>query len=279
MNRAVLVLAPMLALSGCLKIFKDLDQFKPTIKFKELRLRDIDFNAADVDFAFTIRNPNPIKVSFSSLSYDLDLAGSRFFRGKDANGLTLGAEKTSELVLPITVRWTDLIDTVGAIRGKDQIPFVFSGNFGFNTPLGEVKIPFERQGSFPMLQKPTIAFNSLNVGNLDVIHQTASLELKLDVSHEQGSPLSFADFDYDLSLDGSKVANGRVPSFATVEAGKTKTVTLPIDVNLTKLGAAAVNAIRQKEEINVGLKGDMKVNTPYGEIPLNLDKSKKLQLH
>lgn len=278
MNRAALALLPLLTLAGCPKIFKDLDKFKPTIQFKELRLREIDFNAADVDFAFNIRNPNPIKVKFSSLTYDLDLAGSKLFNGKDANGLTIGAEKTTELVLPVTVRWTDLIETAGAIRGKDEVPFVLSGTFGFNTPLGEVRIPFEREGQFPILQKPSIAFDSLKVADFNLLQQTAKLELDLDVSHEQGSSLSFADFDYTLSLDGDRVATGRVPSFATVGAGQSKKVTLPINVNLTSLGAAVVNTIRQKEEINVGLKGQMMVNTPYGQVPLDLDKSRKLQL-
>lgn len=281
MTRRALLLVPLLALAGCPKLGAlgdALDKYKPTVSFKNFRLENISFDGADVDFVFEVNNPNPIDVAFSSFSYDLDLAGSRFFSGVQPKGLKLEAEGKSKLVVPVSVGFAELLETATNIKGQDNVPYLFSGKLGFNTPLGELLLPIEQAGDFPVLRAPKVKFGELRVAELQVLQNRALLELDLELSHEQGSNLSFQDFDYKLLLDGSRVATGVVPRLATVAAGESKTVTLPIELNLLELGSGVVSAIKDRSDIDVGLKAGLGVDTPFGLVPWELDKSRSLSL-
>ncbi|MCB9761326.1 MAG: LEA type 2 family protein [Alphaproteobacteria bacterium] len=275
------LLAPLLLLplAGCPKLGAlgdALAKYRPTVDFKEFKLRDISFDRADVDFTFEVRNPNPLEVNFSSFSYNLDLANHPFFDGVNPKGLHLEAKGLSELTVPVSVTFVDLLKTAGDIQGEDTVPYTFAGDFGFNTPLGELKIPFSKSGDFPVLRAPRLKLSKLRLDNFNLADQSARIELDLNLSHDQGSNLSFENFDYGLTLDGRSVATGRLRQLATVSAGQEKTVTLPVNLSLVDLGAALVNTLRNKSPVQVGLTASTDVGTPFGSVPWSLERSKRL---
>lgn len=273
-------LMPILMFTGCPKVLQDLDldQYKPTVRFKNLDVQDVNFQGADTEFVFNVRNPNPISVTLANLTYDLDLAGVNFFTGQKPDGMSLDATADTELRIPVNVNFANLIKLAGDIKGKDNVPFGLKGNIGFNTPIGVIELPYDESGEFPMLQKPDISFQGLRVTDLAVLQNRASLGLDLNVTHKQASILNFQDFKYDMYLKGTKVGGGTIAQFATIEPNETGVVTIPIDLNLLEAGTAIVSAIKDRDQIKVRLDADLNVDTPFGVLPLDLDKSKMLQL-
>ena len=55
-------------------------------------------------------------------------------------------------------------------------------------------------------------------------------------------------------------------------------MTIPVDLNLLQAGTAIVSAIKDRDKIKVRLDADLNVDTPFGVLPLDFDKSKLLQL-
>ena len=273
-------LMPILMFTGCPKVLQDLDldQYKPTVRLKNLDVQDVNFQGADTEFVFNVRNPNPIAVTLANLTYDLDLAGVNFFTGQKPDGMSLDAAADTELRIPVNVQFANLIKLAGDIKGADNVPFGLKGNIGFNTPIGVIELPYDESGEFPMLQKPDISFQGLRVTDLAVLQNKASLGLDLNVTHKQASILNFQDFKYDMYLKGTKVGGGTIAQFATIEPNETGVVTIPIDLNLLEAGTAIVGAIKDRDEIKVRLDADLNVDTPFGVLPLDLDKSKMLQL-
>lgn len=273
-------LLPILMFTGCPKVLQDLDldQYKPTVRFKNLDVQDVNFQGADTNFVFAVRNPNPIAVTLAKFDYDLDLAGVSFINGDKPKGMTLDASADTELRLPVNVQFADLIKLAGDIKGKDNVGFGLKGNIGFNTPIGIVELPYEETGEFPMLQKPELAFQGLRVTELAVLQNRASLGLDLNVTHKQASILNFQDFKYDFYLKGQKVGGGNIAQFATIEPNETGMITIPIDLNLLEAGTAIVSALKDRDKVDVRLDADLNVDTPFGVLPLDWDKSKSLQL-
>ena len=273
-------LIPILMFTGCLKIFQglDLDKYKPTVQFKNLDVQHVDFTGADTEFVFNVRNPNPISVTLASLTYDLDLAGVSFFTGQKPDGMALAAAADTELRIPVSVLFANLIKLTGDIQGQDNVPFALRGKIGFNTPIGVIELPYDQGGEFPMLQKPDFSFQGLRVTDLAVLKNKASLGLDLNVTHKQSSVLNFQDFKYDMYLKGTKIGGGTIAQFATIEPNETGVVTIPVDLNLLQAGTAIVSAIKDRDKIKVRLDADLNVDTPFGVLPLDFDKSKLLQL-
>jgi len=272
---AAATLLPLLFLSGCAKLgpLEDLglDRFLPKVKFKRLKVTDIDFKSISTDFVFEVENPNPIKVKLASFSYDLDIAGFNLLDGDQADGLTLEASGESRMVFPVRVVWTDLIGLVGDVRGKDELPFTFRGSIGFNTPLGEIKVPFKDAGAFPVVHAPKVSFQAVRVGKLDLLKQEATVHLDLGIRHEAASSMPLTGFDYSLTFGGKKVISGLVETLTEARPGQTSTVSLPVTLNLLQLGSVVVDAITKKTRLDVGLDARLSVGTPFGVLPLSIN--------
>jgi LEA14-like dessication related protein len=254
--------------AGC----EQLEPYEPKVSFDRFDVKDIDFQRIDTDFVFNVDNPDPIDISLSSFSYDLGFEGIDLFNGSDEDGMTLDAVGTSELRLPVGFEWQAAWDTVQATKGEDFVSFFLNGDFGFNTPIGEAKIPYDEDGQFPAVRTPKLTFKKLRVAGIDWTG-TAAVKLDFDVENEHASTLIFNNLDYDVALGGQHVGHGLIPQFGSVEGATTKTMTIPIDVNIIDVGSQVWQVLSGNGNLNVGLKATTDVDTPFGVLPLSIDQN------
>jgi LEA14-like dessication related protein len=275
-----LAILPLLFLTGCPKgsLPVDISKFSPKLQFENFELDGINFQQADTQFVFNIDNPNPIGLSVASFTYDLDLAGNGFLEGTNADGLALPATGSAQFKLPVTVVFADVIDLVQNIDVKNEVPFAIQGEFGFQTPLGILRIPYQEEGMLPVLQPPKITVKGIRVDTFQPLRNRATLAVDIGVTSTGGSELSLAGFDYDLTLGGESVATGLLHTFADVSGDAEQVVTLPIDLNLLGMGTSIVSAISSRGPLDVGLTGGLTVSTPFGPLPLTIDEQTNLNL-
>ncbi|MCP4810270.1 MAG: LEA type 2 family protein [Proteobacteria bacterium] len=273
----------LLLLTGCailknLPDLGDLEDYTPVVSFKSLEIDDVDFDGADTRFVFQIKNPNPVSVALSSFRWDLALSGSSFLDGIDKDGFKLEADGKSDFEVPVSVVFSDLLDLRSDLGDKDFTEFTLAGDFGFDTPLGEVKIPYEHDGEFPVLKRPKAELIGLKLKDVSLLNQSAELNLKLDVTNQMAVDLDLQSLGYGVTLDGEKVVKGDTDKLGTLAAKESKRVRIPIEVDLLDLGKSLVSAITDKEPITVGLDGTVDVGTRWGTLPLTIDREKRLAL-
>lgn len=272
--RLLLLPAAVLYLTGC----DELDPYLPTVSFNRFDVQEIDFQDADIDFVFDVNNPNPVEISLSSFSYAFGLQDVDLLDGNDDDGMTLEAIGASELALPVHLTWQDAWDAVQATRGEDLIGFGLKGDFGFDTPVGEALLPYDQSGDFPAPRTPKFSFKNVKVKRLDLLTQTADIEVDLGVDNEHGSSLFFENFDYDLSLGGTHVARGLIPNLGEAGGDAETSMKIPASINLLSAGSAVVNALTGNGNLRVGLDATTDVDTPFGLLPLALDESGDVQV-
>jgi LEA14-like dessication related protein len=254
--------------SGC----AELSSFLPTVSFDGLAIRDITFEQADVDFVFRIDNPHPVRLSLASFDYALALEEVDFLEGSNPDGFVLEASGGSDLVLPLSLTYSAIFDTIQATRGEDIVDFVLSGGMGFDTPAGEARLPYRESGDFPALRTPTFSFSAVRVPSVDLFAGKADVEVDLGIDNALGSTLFFDRFDYGLTMSGTQVASGIVSAF-DVAGAETNTLTLPVTVDLLSLGVELVDTIVTGGSLDLGLAATMDVDTPFGIVPLSIDES------
>ena len=283
-RRHLLAAAPGLALfaAGCPKVPGDmgkaLKQFLPKVRFDKVKLRDIDFKKADLTFLFQVDNPAPLKVALASFSYALALEGNSLFEGNNANGVTLKPEAAAPLKFPMTLKWADLAQLLQDTKGKDQLGFGLSGHMGFNTPVGEAKLPYNAAGDIPALRRPTFAFQDIKLTEFKPMENRARVSINLGVTNQGGSVFSFKGFDYKLKLGGNNVASGVLDMLGDVAANTTQRLSLPVDLSLTGVGASIIDAFANKGKVNAQLGAGLKVGTPFGDIPLSIDETGRVNI-
>jgi len=271
-------LAVVFALLTSAQACQELQDLVPTVSFQRMDVANIDFDHVEADFVFAVDNPNPIDVGLSSFSYDLALQDTQLLAGDDADGFTIEAVGESELRLPLSLRWQDAWDAAQATRGEDLVRFGLSGNLGFNTPLGEARLPYDESGDFPGLRTPKFRFQRVRVERLNLLTQEAELAVDLGIDNPHGSTLFFDGFQYSLDLGGGAVATGTLSQLGGVDGATEGTATLPVVVDLLGVGAEVVNAITRRDPLTLGLAATVDVETPWGVLPLTVDETGDVSL-
>ncbi len=276
--RPTVGLLAVAAMTGCkqgLPKMPDLSEVLPKVRFKDVKVSEIDFGGLDAKLVLEVDNPYPLGLQLAEKSWTLDLAGQRFLDGTDDEGLDIEPAATSPVRIPVSMKWADAFGVATNAKGKDQLPFALHADLGFTTPIGDVRVPLDHEGELPALHKPKISLKALRVEKLDLLKQTASLALDVNLESDQGSPLSFDAFAWDLSLNGSDAAAGTA-RIGAVEASQL--VTLPIDLKLLGIGVAIVDAIKDQGKLDVALKANADVATPFGVVPLKVNEVATLRL-
>ena len=246
----------------------ELDPYLPKVRFDSLEVIDVDWDGVQADFVFQVDNPNPVDVRMDRFDYALAFEEVEWLAGDSPDGLQLYAEDASEVALPVDIQFAELFDMVQAVRGQDEIGFGLQGNFGFDTSIGPVDIPYDEDGGFPAPRKPDFTLNKLKLKDLSI--SGADLNLRIDVDNDHGSNLIFQNVDYQVSLAGIDVGGGFIDSLGEVDGATSKTVNVPISVDFLDVGTALYSVLVDKEPIEVDFEADMDVDTPFGVVPLHV---------
>lgn len=260
---------------GDLGVLKDL---MPKIRFDRFEVKNLTFEQIDTVFILEIDNPYPVGIDLGSFSWGLQLAGNDFLSGKDKKGSNIEASGTSKLRIPVSLGFQQIFATVTDLQGKDSVPFRFSGHVGVNTPLGQLKLPYQAKGDMPVIKPPKISFQKIRLDKVDVLGGKATIAVDLGLAHQGAATMLFKAFDYDLTIGGKKVLEGLVDDLAEVPAGKTRTVSLPVTVNLISVGETIFRAITGGGKLDVGLDARLKIGTPFGDLPLSINETGNLRV-
>jgi LEA14-like dessication related protein len=264
----------VLLLTGCIS-GSDLSSIIPTVKFNSLELTALSWETIDVDFKFDVHNPNPVDLPLQRFNYGLDLREISILEGNTPEGLDLTAEADSLVRLPVSLSFAGIYDAVEASRGVDILPFGLRGGFGWDTDIGPVDITFDEGGDFPALRVPDIQLGDLGVVGVDAA--SANFNLGIDVDNDHGSTLDFLDTAFNVEFAGVKVGKGKEDSIGSVEGASQKTLDIPFSVDYID-AIDAIASVASGDPIEVDFSADMDVDTPFGLVPLNVDKNGNLKV-
>lgn len=253
----------------------ELEPYLPVVAFDRLDVRTVTWEDVGTDFVFRVDNPNPVGVDLAEFSYALDLEAVEFLSGEQADGLALEPRGSSFVTLPVDLVFANVFDTIQATRGEDVVDFGLEGHFGFDTPLGRVRLPYDEAGGFPALRTPRFAPVALRVDGIDFLG--ADLALDVDVDNDHGSVLSFQQIDAAITLSGEPLVAGLLDDF-DVDGATTARTSVPIRVDFLTAGLTLVDAILYGGAVDVGFSAGMDVQTPFGVVPLAVDEDALLDL-
>lgn len=268
--------AALVVLAGCGKHTPGLKKLLPKASFAKFEVEKIDFEHAETVFVFDIENPYPVGLDLAKLDWKLGVAGNPLLDGTRDKGVNVDPASTSKVRVPVAVRFEDIFAVAADAKGAGEVPWAMDVTMGFQTPIGPIDLPLHETGVMPALTAPRVKLEALRLGRLDVAAGTVGLELDLGLESDQTKPVNFERFAYGLTFEGERVIDGNA-TIAPIVDGK-GLVTLPIDLKLVNLGAAIVQALTKKSELQVGIEADAAVATPFGAIPLKVNKERKLQI-
>ncbi|MGI9302979.1 MAG: LEA type 2 family protein [Gammaproteobacteria bacterium] len=140
----VCVFAMMLVLSGCAGLEQIVQT--PAAVVENVELGNVGVQGMTALFTLKVDNPNAFALAVSGLGYALSLNGRELFQGESDQSISVPANGSGSVTLPITVGFADLMEAVPNLLTSRAVDYEFNGF----AKAGPFKIPYRRNGQFDL---------------------------------------------------------------------------------------------------------------------------------
>lgn len=150
--------ATVAAFAGCADFFTMIGQAAPGLVEKpHLSMKHVDVTGFDApslalstSFLIGVQNPNPVGLPLSRLDYDLAIDGRQLADGHAQENVSLPANGSTDVTLPVNVRLLDAGLTIEQLATRSSLPYQIRVRLGFDTPGGTLEVPLEQSGTFAL---------------------------------------------------------------------------------------------------------------------------------
>ena len=266
----LLSLSPVLVLTSLASGCATLQQMaakafrKPTLTFKNASLTDVSLGSTTVNLSYQLQNPNPFGLSLASVDYAFFVEGKQVVAGSPPGGLSIPASGSTVLVLPASVKFAELAPVLETFLTKDVAAYRAQGSVGVQTPLGIIKIPLSKEGTFPVPKLPQVALQSPRITRITV--SSATLEMPLLVTNQNDFPLPIAGLSAAVAISGSRVGTISSPDLGTIGPRAQLPVNLPLTVDFLQ----AMNAAAALQAGSAVVSLDAEIRSGPAVIPIRL---------
>ena len=222
MNRTALLAAALIAaplLTACQGT-----GLKPVVEDVRPRIVGLDLDGVDVAFDVDVRNPLPVSLTTPRMDWTLGVQGSTLASISDAQTASLPAGRTGTAEIPMRVRYTDLLNVLGSLRGVNEADYSLKGAFTVPVLGAPIRIPFSHAGSLPIVQPPT--FSVVDVQSRGFSLSGTGVDVDLDMTNPNVFGVGIDGLGYGLSLGGVELASLTAGTGGEVGAGQTRRLRL-----------------------------------------------------
>ncbi|MCU7802030.1 MAG: LEA type 2 family protein [Candidatus Thiodiazotropha sp. (ex Lucinoma annulata)] len=236
-------------------------------------MTSLDFDGVELAFDVNVTNPNPVGIDLAGLDYDLKLLGNSFVKGEQPMALSVAANGTSQIELPMRLGFRQLMSSYQKLQHASQAAYQLDLGLGFNIPvLGKMKLPVSYQGEFPIPKIPDIKVKNLDIQKLTL--NNAKLLLQIEVDNPNNFSLLLDQLNYNLKLNGFNVGNGLLSQSVAIKQDGRGVINLPLSVNIMQAGMGLYSALLGNDGLKYELNGSMAATSSNSilsdiKIPLN----------
>jgi LEA14-like dessication related protein len=277
MMRRLLPLLFVLLLSGCSVVQQILRP--PTVRFDRAAFGAATFDALNVDLIFSVSNPNVLGAQLDGYSVNFQVDGLTLLDGTIDQRIDLSGGATTELVLPVTVRWEEIAGKIGdwtSGQVPDDVPWSAKGSVGAMTTLGRFDLPFDISGRLPVIVPPVVVPAAVRFVHANPMQPVLAVDVA--VTNPSGHAFGLRKLDQALTLQGRPVISSRLAENLPVAPRSTETRTVEFSVDAFDLAAALLGLLGSGGQAQVGLTGSVEVDTGLGVVPFAFDVSDGLRL-
>ena len=136
----------------------------PQLTFESWSAEGLDLDGVTIALRYRLLNPNGFGLDVQRLGYRLEVEGRQVAEGRLPAGLHLAPKATSELAIPVRLRWRDLPGFVETLLTKAEVGYRISGEAGVGSPVcgaAEATISSQASGVSAILTTELRADNKL----------------------------------------------------------------------------------------------------------------------
>ncbi|XP_074292075.1 desiccation-related protein At2g46140 [Silene latifolia] len=243
---------------------------KPTADVSGFHIPKINHHKADIVVDVLVKNPNPVPIPLVDINYLIDSEGRKLISGLIPDAGTIHAHGSETIKIPVTLIFEDIKKTYSDIKPGSIIPYRVKVDLLIDVPvIGRITIPLEKTGKIPIPHKPDIDVEKIKFKKFSMEETIASLHLKLENMND--FDLGLKALDYEVWLGDVSIGGTELEKTANLEKNGITYLDLPVSFRPKDFGSAVWDMIRGRGT-GYTMKGNIDVNTPFGDMKLPISK-------
>ncbi|GAB4434304.1 MAG: hypothetical protein OHK0011_17440 [Turneriella sp.] len=209
---AIFALASLPLLS-CAMLQGRLSEYAPEVRLKEVNLRGFDFEGADLEYIYTIRNKIGFSITFSKLAFQIAVDGKRMVDVKNDKNVAIKANDTTEFSIVQRVRYVETVEAIFEFTKKDSVVIGLTGAVGVyvNDLIGSIEVPIEASKTVPVPKLPQVHFGSLDFERMNLsnpLNPQATFTLRFNVRNPNPFEVKIPKVEYAFTAAGTSIISG-----------------------------------------------------------------------
>lgn len=258
MRKWTLLAIGLLFFAGC-TLLRDLANVeRPALEYSNMSIQSINFNEAVLLFDFDVTNPNNIGITADRYSYEFFVNDNSFISGDQQENVRIARESTSTLRVPVTLRFTEIVNTFDSLLRSDRFAYKINTAFEFDIPgLGSQTLPINASGELPIPKVPRIEFAGFDVKELTL--SGAEMDIRLKVSNSNIFPISLLDANYALEVNGRNWLDSSLDNTLRLSPSESQDLIIPVRLNSSQMGPVLIDMMRGNAEFEYRLTGNANI--------------------
>lgn len=263
----------ILGLSGCETV--EMLVQKPQVSVNSVQISAISFQDITLDMELNIYNPNPIAIDLESFDYDLLIEEASLLKGDAQDGLSLEANGSSLITIPLTVDYKDLYQLVSSMKEQDESAYRIDTGFNFILPIiGEQRIELSHSGTFPNVRMPRFSFENLYVKSLGLMG--ADLVVLMNIENPNAFDLGLNEFIGVLEINNQKWAELTTTNPVDFPAGEIGEIGFQFRLEFLSMGRTVRDLLSKNQTLNYDFGGNILLSSSLdmlkeASLPLNIN--------
>jgi LEA14-like dessication related protein len=233
---------------------------QPTAEFTSVELADVGFDRANLLFNITVANPNGVGLRLARFDYDFAINGSTLVKGDQSQETELAAHAESVIKLPVTIEFDDVYRIYASLKDADTAGYGLACGLSFRIPvLGNVRIPIRREGTFPLIKRPTVRVDALRIKRMTLTG--AELGLMLRVTNPNAFSAVVDSVHCAFKVDGKTWATGAQTEPAAIREKGEGQIEIGVRLNFLQIGVAVSRSLLDRKPLQYDLDGGFELKT------------------
>jgi len=211
--RTLALNAIALPLLSCALLQGRFSEYAPEVRLKEINLRGFDFNGADLEYIYTIRNKVGFGITFSKLAFQIAVDGKRMVDASNDKNIVIKANDSTDFTIVQRVRYVETVEAIFEFAKKDAVEVALNGAVGIyiNELIGSLEVPIEAKKTVPVPKLPQVHFGSLDFERMNLsnpLNPQATFTLRFNVRNPNPFEVKIPKVEYAFSAAGTSVVSG-----------------------------------------------------------------------
>jgi len=260
MKKYILPLFVLLfVLSSCGTLREMGSMEEPSVEFSKMSIQNITFDGVTLLFDFDVTNPNSRDINAEKYTYEFFINDRSFISGEETEPITVGKESTTQVQVPVSMRFSEVYEAFGSLVREDSISYQMATDVSFDMPIvGTRNVPVQASGNLPIPKIPRIELGDFEVKRLSLAG--AEVEATFRVTNPNAFRIALTGASYVLDVNGSNWLDTTLDELIEISGNESRTITIPVRLNASQMGSALLDIMAGERDFSYKLRGTADVS-------------------